>query len=169
MKATFRRAGGVSPLFNQVGQEQEAYAPRSPVRRGLSLIEVLLALTIFMLALVVIGRLVDMGADREMESRFQTRGTRLALDKLAEFESGARSFDETGGQFDNADDAGWSWRAEAVPQESPNLYLVTVHAERDLKGQMYTVTMSQMILDPAYLGTAAEAARPDGSATEGMP
>ena len=51
-------------------------------RRGLSLIEVLLALTIFMLALVVLARLVDMGADRELEARYQTRGIRLALDKL---------------------------------------------------------------------------------------
>ena len=32
----------------------------------------------------VIARLVDMGTDREMEARFQNRGSRLALAKLAE-------------------------------------------------------------------------------------
>ena len=67
---------------------EQARASRPLVANGLSLIEVLLALTIFLLSLVVLGRLVDMGTDRELEARFQTRGTRLALDKLAEFESG---------------------------------------------------------------------------------
>jgi Tfp pilus assembly protein PilV len=142
-----------------------------PLRRGLSLIEVLLALTIFMLALVVLGRLVDMGTDREMEARYQTRGSRLALDKLGEFEAGTRSFEETSGTFDGADDGGWEWTAEATLQDqvAPNLYLVKVTVFRDLKGRRFEVAMSQMMLDPAVMGSAAEAVRPDGSATTGDP
>jgi Tfp pilus assembly protein PilV len=138
-------------------------------RRGLSLIEVLLALTIFLMSLIVLGRLVDMGTDRELEARFQTIGTRLALDKLAEFESGARSLEETGGSFDGADDAQWSWTATAQLQDqvAPNLYLVTVTVSRDLKGRNFAVTMSQMMLDPALVGSAAEAVRPDNTATPG--
>ena len=59
---------------------RERRRPSRPgCRRGLSLIEVLLSLTIFLLALVVLARLVDMGTDRELEARLQTRGTRLAL------------------------------------------------------------------------------------------
>jgi general secretion pathway protein I len=157
-----------SVLFPLTSEQGESTAGR-PRRRGLSLIEVLLALTIFMLALVVIGRLVDMGTDREMEARYQTRGTRLALDKLAEFESGARSLDETSGGFDGPDDGGWSWVASAQLQDqvAPNLYLVTVTVSRDLKGRDVSVTMSQMMLDPALTGSAAEAARPDPSTTPG--
>lgn len=138
-------------------------------RRGLSLIEVLLALTIFMLALIVIGRLVDMGTDREMEARYQMRGTRLALDKLAEFESGMRSLDETSGGFDGPDDGGWDWTATAQLQDqvAPSLYLVTVKVGRDLKGQRLEVTMSQMMLDPALAGSAAEAVRPDSTSSPG--
>ena len=143
------------------------------LRRGLSLIEVLLALAIFMMSLVVIGRLVDMGTDREMEARYQTRATRLALDKLGEFESGARSLDETSGTFDGPDDAGWDWTAEATLQDqvAPNLYLVKVTVGRDLKGRRSEVVISQMIFDPAMMGSAAEAVRPDGSASsaEGDP
>ena len=137
-------------------------------RGGLSLIEVLLALTIFMMSLVVIGRLVDMGTDREMEARYQTRASRLALDKLGEFESGARALDETSGAFDGPDDGGWEWTAEAQPQEqiAPNLYLVKVTVGRDLKGRRFEVVITQMIFDPAMMGSAAEAIRPDGTATE---
>lgn len=144
-----------------------------PLRRGLSLIEVLLALAIFMMSLVVIGRLVDMGTDREMEARYQTRATRLALDKLGEFESGARSLDETSGEFEGPDDGGWKWEASAESQDqiAPNLYRVTVKVSRNLKGVDFVVTLSQMIFDPALMGSAAEAVRPDGSATsaEGDP
>jgi Tfp pilus assembly protein PilV len=142
---------------------------RPAPRRGLSLIEVLLALTIFMLALVVLGRLVDMGTNREMEARYQTRGTRLALDKLAEFESGAKSLDETSGSFEGADDSAWTWEASAQLQDqiAPNLYLVTVTVSRDLKGKTFSVTMSQMLLDPAIVGSAAEAVRPDNTGMAG--
>jgi len=39
---------------------------------------------------------------------------------------------------------------------------VKISASRDLKGKPVTIEMSQMIFDPAALGTAAEATRPDG-------
>jgi general secretion pathway protein I len=166
-------AGQLTSDFCPLTSYSSEHTVRRPRRRGLSLIEVLLALTIFMMALVVIGRLVDMGTDREMEARYETRATRLALDKLGEFESGARSLDETTGTFDGPDDGGWEWTAEAQLQESiaPNLYLVKVSVGRDLKGRRFEVVMSQMIFDPAMMGSAAEAVRPDGTETsaEGDP
>jgi type II secretion system protein I len=139
---------------------------RAPRRQGLSLIEVLLALAIFLMSLVVIARLVDMGTDREMEARFQNRGSRLAQAKLAEIESGASSLDATEGQFDG-DDSAWSWTMSAEQQTAPSLYLVTVTVTRDVKGQPFTVTLSQMVLDPTVFGTAGEAARPDTGASGG--
>jgi hypothetical protein len=132
---------------------------------------VLLALTIFLLALVVISRLVDMGTSRELESRFQTRGTRLAQTKLADFESGVESVTSptTQGTFEG-DDSAWSWQATVEPHDTaPNLYVVSVKVYRDLKGQEFSVTLSQLMLDPAVVGTAAEAARPDPNAAGGMP
>jgi hypothetical protein len=132
---------------------------------------VLLALTIFLLALVVISRLVDMGTSRELESRFQTRATRLAQTKLADFESGVESVTSptTEGTFEG-DDADWSWQATVEPHETaPNLYIVSITVSRDLKGQMFSVTMSQMMLDPAVVGGAGEATRPDPNAAGGMP
>lgn len=134
---------------------------RTRVRRpGLSLIEVLLAMAIFIMSIVAIGRLVDIGTEREMEARFHTRGARLAEAKLAEIEAGAVSFTESGGTF--PEDPDWSWTMTAELQSLPNLYLVTVTVSRDLKGRPFEVSVSQMILDPQALGAAEEAMRPSG-------
>jgi len=126
---------------------------------------VLLALAILLLALTAIGQLVDMGADRELDGRLQTQASRLIQAKLAEFESGAAPLESGSGSFEG-DDAGWTWTATIEPQSTPNLYLVKISATRDLKGKPVTIEMSQMIFDPAMLGTAAEAARPDGDSGE---
>ena len=139
---------------------------RRPVRRGLTLLEVLLALAILMMALTAIGRLVDIGSDQELQGRVQTQGSRLALAKLGEFESGAAPLESGSGTFEG-DDAGWQWTADIQQQSTPNLYLVTISATRDLKGQPVTITMSQMIFDPAVFGTAAEATRPDPDSATG--
>lgn len=144
---------------------------RSPhqSRRGMSLIEVLLAMAIFLFSLVAIAGLVDMGSNLEYEARLQTRATRLAYSKLADFESGVESLTDAAneGSFENSDDASWTWTAEITPQTPPNLYLVSITVSRDNRGTPFTLTMSQMIYDPAYLGTAGEATRPDPSTTTG--
>ncbi|VTT99347.1 Type II secretion system protein I/J OS=Planctomyces limnophilus (strain ATCC 43296 / DSM 3776 / IFAM 1008 / 290) GN=Plim_3637 PE=4 SV=1 [Gemmataceae bacterium] len=131
-------------------------------RRGLSLIEVLLAMTIFFIAIVAISRLVDMGTDYELESRLHATGARLAQAKLAEFETGIETLSESSsGEFGDSD-AGWSWSMNSELQGT-NLYLVSVTVTRDMKGRPFTLTLAQMVLDPAAKGAAAEAARPDPS------
>src|SRR5438270_379146 len=83
-------------------------ATRLAARRGLSLIEVLLALAIMLMSLVAIGRLVDFGADRGLDARLNTQGARLAQAKMAEVEAGVIPLEGTaGGQFD--DHPEWSW------------------------------------------------------------
>jgi Tfp pilus assembly protein PilV len=138
--------------------------PKRGRRRGLSLIEVLLAMTIFIMSIVAIGRLVDIGTERELEARFHTQGARLAEAKLAEIEAGAVSFTESGGSFPN--DPDWSWSMTAELQSVPNLYLVTVTVSRDLKGRLFEVSVAQMMLDPQAWGAAGEATRPDGGGSQ---
>ncbi len=128
-------------------------------RKGLSLIEVLLAMTIFFIAIVAISRLVDIGTDRELEARLHSTGSRLAQSKLAEVETGIESLESEGGEFGEAE-LGWSWTMSAEA-EATNLYLVTITVTRDLKGRPFTLSFSQMIIDPAVKGSATEAARPD--------
>jgi Tfp pilus assembly protein PilV len=126
----------------------------------MSLIEVLLALAILVLALVAIGRLVDVGTDRATDARMTTAGTRLARAKMAETEAGLVSLaSETDGTFDG-DDAAWSFKVTPEPAGPPNLYTVTVRVSREIKGRPVEIALAQMLFDPTLMGSAAQAERP---------
>lgn len=134
--------------------------PRRP-RRGLTLIEVLLSLAILVMALAALGRLVDMGTDREQDGRLHATAARLGLSKLAEVEAGVEPLTNGGGSFTGSD-AGWEYDV-AAEVRGTNLYLVTVTLRREMKGRPFSLKLSQMIVDPAAKGAAAEATRPDSS------
>jgi general secretion pathway protein I len=130
------------------------------MRRGLSLLEVIVALAILVLAIVAINRLVDIGTDRGTDARAYTRGTRLAQGKMAEVEAGLVSVSsESEGQFEN-DDAAWSYKVIPEAAGPPNLYTVTVRVTRDIQGRSIEVVLTQMIFDPTMMGSAAQAERP---------
>lgn len=136
---------------------------RSPAARdGITLLEVLVAMAIFLMALVAIARLIDSGTDRAMDAIYQNTGTRLAQSKLAEVEAGAVAVPDGGsGTFDDEPDWQWSVECEAAPV--PNVYPVTVRVWRDLRGVRFEVALSQMVFDPYAMGTAAEAVPPDST------
>ena len=127
-------------------------------RPGLSLIEVLLSLAIFIMSLAAIGILIGGGSDRGADARQFNTAARLAQSKLAEFESGVTSLTETSGSFDAPDDA-WQWNAEVTPGERPTLSAVTVTVSRDLGGRKFEFSLGQMMLDPTKKGSAAKAVR----------
>lgn len=127
-------------------------------RRGLSLLEVLLALAIFLMSLVAIGGLVDFGSDQGTAAAMQAVGTRLAQSKLAEVEAGAVDV-AAGGSGTFEDEPEWNWSVESVPTQYPNTYDVTVRAWREA-GRRYEVTLSQIVFDPAQMGNGSEAQPP---------
>ena len=140
--------------------------PRPTRRPGLSLLEILLSLAIFLLSLVAIGGLVDVGSQRGLDAAMQAVGTRLAQSKLAELESGALPV-STGGQGTYLEEPDWNWTVDSIPTEVPNVYSVTVRAWRETGGRVYEVVLTQMIFDPAQMGDAAEAQKPTpGTASE---
>jgi hypothetical protein len=132
------------------------------------LIEVLLALGIFLMSLVAIGRLVDMGMDREIDSRMQLRGSRLAQSKMADVISGYLPLSSASGTFEKESD--WSWNIATQQQSQPNLYLVTITVSRDNRGQKFEFTLAQMVIDPLYMGSGqpATSTTDAGSATSAI-
>ena len=141
-------------------------------RPGMSLMEVILALAIMLLALVAIARLVDVGLDRSLDARFQTRATLLAESKLAEVEAGAVPIQGgSAGTFEH--DPDWDWSTESLPYGPPDLYQVTVRVTRTATGRPFEVSLTQLIIDPAALGSAAQSEDPtalaDLEATEASP
>lgn len=139
-------------------------------RRGMSLVEVLLAMAIFLMSLSVIGQLVDFAADNSLRSQFQNTATRLALSKLAEVEAGVIGVASGGsGDFSTDGDTGWTWEVTSTPTEIANLYAVSVTISRPFKGNTFSVVMTQSMMDPLVMGTGAEVQPPIPlSATEGM-
>ena len=145
--------------------------PTPRPRRGMSLIEVLLALTILLMSLVAIGQLVDIGSELGMDARWHVRGNRMAQAKMAEVEAGVVNLQgNSSGTFD--DDPDWSYTVESTAPGPANLYLVTVKVSRDVRGKPFEVTLSQHMMDPAKMGTAAQAETPatdTTTTTGGMP
>jgi hypothetical protein len=122
----------------------------------------MLALAIMLLALVGIARLVDMGTEHSNEARLTGRGNRLAQAKMAEVEAGSVSLESTG-EGDFPEEPGWTWKVEPQSQGPANLYQVTVTVTRDYKGRPYTVSLTQMVIDPKAVGSAAQAEKPADS------
>jgi Tfp pilus assembly protein PilV len=133
--------------------------PRPARRPGLSLLEILLSLAIFLLSLVAIGGLVESGSERGLSAAMQAAGTRLAQSKLAEVEAGAIPV-SSGGQGTFDDEPEWNWSVEPGAAAVPNVYPVTVRVWREYGGGRHEVVLTQMIFDPAQMGNASEAPKP---------
>lgn len=146
---------------------------RAARRPGMSLLEVIVALAIFIMALAALGQLVQLGMDEAVEADRQTVATRLAQSKMAEVEAGAVSTANGGaGEFTDQETladgtALWKWEAVSTEMDIPNLYSVTVTVSLTTSGNGYSLSMTQLVYDPAFQGNAAPATDPTATATQG--
>lgn len=132
---------------------------RAPRREGLSLLEVLLAMAIFLFSMVAIAGLVDFGSTRGQQAAMQNAGTRLAKSKLAEVEAGVLDVTlNESGTFETEPE--WTWTVDSQQTSIPNVYLVTVRVSRDFYGQPYEVTLQQYIFDSTLMGSGVPAQPP---------
>lgn len=130
-------------------------------RRGLSLLEVLVALAIFLFALIVIGRLVTMGGDRAMDVQQLSRAIQLAQSKLGEVAAGVVSLTSQSEAFPESPD--WHWALDCQKGVANGLWTVTVRVTRDRPdGSHVETSLTQMILDPALKGSPGNSAATTG-------
>lgn len=141
-----------------------AGAPGRFARSGLSLLEVLLAMAIFMISLAAIGTLVDRGTTDAADAAGTTAATRLAQSKMAEVEAGVIGVQDGGSGAFEGDDAGWNWEVTSAAAGSPNTYEVTVRVSRGT-GRPLEVKLAQVIYDPALMNNAATATPPTTTTT----
>ena len=138
----------------------------SPARRpGMSLLEVLVALAIFIMALAALGQLVQLGLEQAVEADRQTVAARLAQSKMAEVEAGAISVYGDEGIFEDQETLAdgtpmWKWEVLGTPTDLPSVYDVSVTVTAT-SGYAFSLTLNQVIFDPTYLGTAAPAVAPE--------
>jgi len=126
----------------------------APTRRdGMTLLEVLAAMAIFLFALVGLGQLLSICVDVALETQYTNRASQLCVSKMNDVICGAVSASSGGdGTFDEEPD--WSWNVASDSGGAPNLYLVTVTVSRKRKdGTMFEAKLAQMVLDPATKGT----------------
>jgi Tfp pilus assembly protein PilV len=141
----------------------------SPRRPGLSLLEVLASTAIFLVSIGALRELMNSATDMAIEAQQRSRATRLCQSKMNDFLAGVESLSDGGGGTFEEDDK-WSWSATiAADSTAPNLYLVTITVTREMASGPITITMSQMIYDPAQrgqvTGNTAAAATTDSATT----
>jgi type II secretion system protein I len=146
------------------------YLPTRPakVRPGLSLLEVLVALTIFLLSFVAIGKLVTYSSDKAIEIQYQSHATRLAQSKMNEVIAGVVPL-EGGGSGNFEEDPEWHWSVEAEQGgDVSNLWTVTVTVSRTFGGgEEVSSSLTQMVLDPSIRGSVFDQVGVTGSADTG--
>ena len=138
----------------------------------MSLLEVLVALAIFIMTLAALGQLVQLGMEQAADADNQTVAARLALSKLGEVEAGlidvasgdAGEFTEQETLADGS--TRWKWEVIGEATAVPNVYEVTVTIS-SVTGNSFTYSLSQLILDPLFQGTAAPAVDPNAAAPTG--
>ncbi len=159
-----------------VGRPFEAVhdGPEGPsYRRGLSLLEVILAIAIFGAALAVIGELVRIGNTNAIASRSLSDGQRICSNLMNEIAAGVAPPTAVS-QTTCPEDATWLYSVAADSTDVEGLLAVTVTVEQDpqFASRPHSVTLVRWVVDPAALatetteeGTTTSSATPAGGAS----
>ena len=141
-------------------------------RTGITLLEVIVSLAIFLGSLVAIGQLISLGSERAIAVHDEARGLQLCRCKLAELSSGVEPLssgsasipeDERGNS--SSGDTDWQVRWTVADDSIPNLKLVQVWATRGSGARTTEVTLAQKLLDPNARGNTADKLQTSASAS----
>jgi type II secretion system protein I len=126
-------------------------------RPAFSLLEVVLALAIFLLSLVAIGQIVSLASDQALEVQQQDQANLLCQSKLAEVLVGAEPLASSSGLASFAENPDWQWRMECEPAEFEGLWNVKVWVQYErLDGKRIEARLSQIVLDPSLRGSTMD-------------
>ena len=131
---------------------------KSGKRPGFSLLEVLVAMAIFLLGLVAIGQLITMGGERALDVQQQSQAIQLCQAKMAEVVAGAVPLgSQSDAPFEEESD--WTWSMDAQQQGAANLWTVKITVSRPgTAGTKVEASLSQMVFDPSQRGSTLDIA-----------
>ena len=124
-------------------------------RQGLTLLEVILGLAIFVGALAVISKLVELGVRASRYAQLQTRAVMLAESKMGELVAGVLPLDSAGGDV-FAEDPAWQWQLSVSDGPVDGLRWVSITVVPASGGELATnrerieYSLSRWLLDPSY-------------------
>jgi type II secretory pathway pseudopilin PulG len=114
--------------------------------------EVLVALTIFLLSFVALGKLVTLASDEAVEVQYQSEATHMAQSKLNEVLAGSLPLSSQQGTID--EDPTWQWSVDAEQTgDVASLWTVKVRVWRQYGDHEIDSTLAQMVLDPSVRGS----------------
>lgn len=133
-----------------------ATPPPSPLRRGVSLIEVLLAFAIFMISIAGVSVLVRSALEHADQAARTNLCSRLASSKMGELTAGVgdTTLSADGSQGTFPEEPNYQWQLLSRPGEVSGTYDVTVRVWSDPPRPGGEVSLSQVVIDPALLNNA---------------
>jgi len=125
-------------------------------RPGLSLLEVIVSLAIFLMSMVAIGQIVSIASQRALDVQHRTTALQIAQAKLAEAQAGAIPLENNEDQVVDEDNA-YHWSVLAEQGQVEGLWNVTIKVVRERgDGTKVEVALSQMIMDPTLTGSTQD-------------
>lgn len=129
---------------------------RASSRRGLSLLEIVLALAIFFGALAVLSQMAWNGARAAVQARLKTQAIIRCEAKLAEVLAGYERM-QSRGHVPFPDNSAWTWSLSVYETTYPDLLQVDVSVQHGGNSRMANTEFSlrRWIRDPALFQKAA--------------
>ncbi|QGQ24593.1 prepilin-type N-terminal cleavage/methylation domain-containing protein [Gimesia benthica] len=125
-------------------------------RAGLTLLEVLISLAIFLGALTALSQLIGIGSRAAVQAQLRTQAILKCQSKLAEALAGAQPL-EAVSQAAFEDEENWKWSLDVQPGAYENMLQLTVSVLYSGAGESVTTSyqLTRQIRDPAMLLDAA--------------
>jgi prepilin-type N-terminal cleavage/methylation domain-containing protein len=138
-----------------------------PVRPGLSLLEVLVALAIFLLSLAALSQLVNLASDRAIDTERRNQAGRICQSKLNEVMWGSIPLSTVSEQQDE-DNPDFNWSLDAEQGQVAGLWNITITVSWTRPdGSNDSVAVSQMLLDPSIRGNTQDSTAITGTPATG--
>lgn len=149
------------------GESTTQHGRADSSRAGISLFEVVLALSIFLGAVVALSQLTNNGMRTAISARLQTQAVLRCESKLAEVTAGVEPLEDVTDQpFE--DDENWTWSLATATGPHADLLNVTVSAAFDGGNQRSSASysISRLMRDPLVFEEAAAAEAEAAAAAE---
>ena len=126
-------------------------------RSGLTLLEVLISLAIFLGALTAISQLISIGSRAALQAQMRTQAIIKCQSKLSEVLAGVQPMESVSLVAFENDDDNWKWSLNVEPGDYENLLklLVTVQYAGESETVFSSYQLIRQVRDPAMLLDAA--------------
>jgi len=131
--------------------------PRLARRKGMSLLELIVSTAIFFLSLVAIYSLLDISQRSGIRARQRGQALRVCQARLAELTAGVLPLESGNGNDEQAADYQWQISIENQADAGGTLVKATVVAFHANEPRDSRVSLTQILLDPAFVGSLMDA------------